>query len=107
MYYNRAVPLPLGLTDIAARLASDYYRQPAAVGADVALLAHNAALFNNPASDVVRNAGGEFRTVLHRKSRICSLKDYSPFRKHRRLRCHGRAPSAHRSAVHRHRLRRR
>lgn len=74
MFYNRAVPLPMGLADIAVRLSSGYYRQPAALEHDIALLEHNAAMFNDPASDVVRNAGGEYAITQSCVFQLCTCR---------------------------------
>lgn len=58
MYYNRCVPLPLGLVDISIRLASGYYRQPAALRHDIQLLASNARLFNADDAPIIKVADG-------------------------------------------------
>ena len=58
VFYNRCVPLPLGLVDISIRLAGGFYRQPAALRHDVRLLASNARLFNDDQADIITVADG-------------------------------------------------
>lgn len=58
VYYNRCVPLPLGLVDISIRLASGFYRQPAALRHDIQLLASNARLFNEDQAAIIAVADG-------------------------------------------------
>ena len=55
--YNATIALPLGLDAVAARLASGWYRSPAALASDVRLIAANAATFNDPASSIARDGG--------------------------------------------------
>lgn len=58
VYYNRCVPLPLGLVDISIRLASGFYRQLGALRHDVQLLAANARLFNDAQAPIIAVADG-------------------------------------------------
>ena len=58
VFYNRCVPLPLGLVDISIRLAGGFYRQPAALRHDVQLLASNARLFNDDQAAIIGVADG-------------------------------------------------
>ena len=58
VFYNRCVPVPLGLVDISIRLAGGFYRQPAALRHDVRLLAANARLFNDDQAAIIGVADG-------------------------------------------------
>lgn len=58
VFYNRCVPLPLGLVDISIRLAGGFYRQPDALRHDVQLLAANARLFNDDQAAIIGVADG-------------------------------------------------
>lgn len=51
--------LPLGLSDIARRLESGYYRQPAAVLHDIQTIHANAATFNAEGSEIIEVAEGD------------------------------------------------
>lgn len=55
-YYNQLVALPIGLMDIQARLDNGYYRRPAALQRDIALIAENAVSFNGENHEVSRAA---------------------------------------------------
>jgi len=55
-YYNQLVALPIGLMDIQARLDNGYYRRPAALQRDIALIAENAESFNGEDHEVSRAA---------------------------------------------------
>mmetsp|Transcript_12107 Transcript_12107/g.34029 ORF Transcript_12107/g.34029 Transcript_12107/m.34029 type:complete len:1461 (-) Transcript_12107:344-4726(-) len=51
IFYNCEVPLPLGLSDIAARLENCWYRSTAAIQFDLDLIASNAVLYNGTGDD--------------------------------------------------------
>lgn len=61
--YNTLVPLPLSLADVRARLGARFYRSPASLAADFALIAANAAAFNGPASSIAAD-GAALRDEL-------------------------------------------
>ena len=50
--YSAAIPLPLSLEEVGARVAAGFYRQAAAFGADADLIASNAAAFNGAGSEI-------------------------------------------------------
>jgi hypothetical protein len=58
VWYTAVVALPLSLADVAARLASGYYRQAPALQHDLRTLAQNAALFNGDGSELAAAAEG-------------------------------------------------
>ena len=55
-FYNRRVALPIGLSDVAARLHMKYYRQPDALLHDLKTIAINAAIFNGQDSAIATEA---------------------------------------------------
>lgn len=63
-YYNRRVPLPFGLMDVATRLHLNYYRQKEALLHDVRTIADNAATFNGEQSAIAIDARGLSRYLL-------------------------------------------
>jgi len=63
-YYNRRVPLPLGLMDIVTRLHLRYYRQKEALQHDIRTISDNAAVFNGSSSDIAADARSLARYLL-------------------------------------------
>jgi hypothetical protein len=63
-YYNRRIPLPLGLMDIVTRLHLRYYRQKEALQHDIRTISENAAIFNGPSSDISADARSLARYLL-------------------------------------------
>lgn len=55
-FYNRRIPLPLGLMDVTSRLELGYYRHASALEHDIRTIADNAAVFNGPSSDIAADA---------------------------------------------------
>ena len=63
-YYNRRVPLPLGLFDIISRIGTQYYRQKEALQHDIRTISDNARLFHGGRSGVASAAGALARYLL-------------------------------------------
>jgi len=63
-YYNRRIPLPLGLMDIVTRLHLRYYRQKEALQHDIRTISDNAAVFNGRSSDIAADARSLARYLL-------------------------------------------
>jgi hypothetical protein len=63
-FYNRRVALPLALLDLQRRLERGHYRSVAALDADAALIAANAAAFNGEGSDIAVDAAALARFLV-------------------------------------------
>jgi WD40 repeat protein len=63
-FYNRRVALPLALLDLQRRLERGHYRSVAALEADAALIAANAAAFNGVGSDIAVDAAALARFLV-------------------------------------------
>jgi len=67
------VALPLGLSDIAQRLESGYYRQPAAVLHDIGTIRANAVTFNAEGSPIINVAEGDPPNATKQCATLSSL----------------------------------
>ena len=79
-FYNRRVPLPIGLADIAARLQMNYYRQPDALRHDLSTIESNASDFNGENSDITTDARAMVRYLQAMLDSVVDENDWAQAR---------------------------